>query len=311
MILDMNVLITGANGFLGKTFTRKQLELGNTVFAIVSNKEDMNDITNNNLHVFELLFEDYNTIASKVNNDVDVAYHFAWSGLNGKEAKDLDKQFQSIKATQVLLEELKKLSLNKFVFVSTMNTLELRSVLSKPQQYKTRGVHIHVSAKIMAEIIARNFCEENNIEYNEGIVAMAYGEGNHSKMIANVFIYSLLNNIKPKLVEGNNFYDIVYVDDVANALHSIGTKGTNKKSYYVGHNWNKTFKEIFTEIKDIIDPSIQLTFGDFPDDNKIDFSLIDREELTKDTGWTIKTSFKDSIIKTANWIKVSNIKFVN
>lgn len=305
----MNILVTGANGFIGKAFVKNQLSIGNRVFAIVSNKSEMDDIDNINLISIQLMFDEYEKISKLVNEEIDIAYHFAWSGLYGSEAKNINCQLSSISATLKLLIELKKLNTKKIVFASTMNTIELRNLLTYPTEYKTRGVHVHVSAKIMASIVARNYCEENRIDFNEGIIAMAYGENNHSRMITNVFIYSLLNGIKPKLVEGNNQYDIIYIDDIVSAMNAIGTKGINKKSYYIGHNWNKTFKEIFSEIRDILSPNQELTFGDYPDDNKIDFSIINRSELFNDTGWTASTPFVESIIKTAKWIKKSGIKF--
>lgn len=306
----MKILITGANGFIGKALTKKQLEYGNEVYALVTSANDMIDIHSNKLHILELDFKCYHTISSIINENIDIAFHLAWAGLSGLQAKDVELQLQNVSATFELLKQLKMLGLKKFIFASTMNTIEVRNMLSNPTKYKTRGVYIHVSAKINAEIVARTFCEENHIVYNEAVLAMAYGENNKSKMITNVFIYSILNDIEPKLVQGNNKYDLIYISDITSALQAISLKGIDKKSYYVGHNWQKTFKEIFTEIKDVINPNFKLSFGTLPDDNQIDFSIVDRTELTIDTGWVPNTDFKQSIINTSTWIKESGIKFI-
>ena len=304
----MNILVTGANGFIGKALTKRLLSLGYNVFAIVTSKDDMNDIVCDNLHIFEIFFENYNKISRLIKAPIDIAYHFAWWGLSGKEAKDVDIQLSNVKAVAELLNQLKIIGTKKMVFASTMNILEVRSALVNPLVYSPRGVYVHVAAKINAEIIARTFCYENNIEYNEGVVAMAYGEGNKSKMIPNVFIYSLLNGVTPKLVTGNNPYDIIYIQDIVEAFICIGQKGKNKKSYYVGHNWNKTFKDIFNEIKDIINADSTIIYGAYPEDNAIDYSTINRDELFNDTGWKPSYDFKQSIINTANWIKSGGFK---
>ena len=305
----MKVLITGANGFMGKALTKEFLKNGDEVFAIVTNKEEMNDIKCENLHVHELYFGKYNQIASLINEDVDLAYHFAWAGLCGEAAQDVELQTSNIVATSVFIEELAKLHTKKVVFASTMNTLELRLLIANPVDNKPRGVLIHVASKLNADIVARILCEKYNIEFNDGIIAMAYGENNKSKMIPNVIMYSLINNREVNLVEGNNLYDLLYISDIVSAFVAIGLKGKNKQSYYIGHNDNRTFKDIIIAIRDILNKKQELHFGVYKEENHIDYSLIDRSLLTKDTGWEPKADFADSIRKTANWIKESGLKF--
>lgn len=304
----MNILITGANGFIGSALTELLLKEGNSVFAIVTSKSELDRLQCDKLHVYELYFEEYSIIADLVSADIDIAYHFAWHGLSGEEAKNIDIQLSNVKATSVLIEQLSKLNLKKFVFASTMNTLEVRKSIIDPLNCIPRGVHIHVAAKINAEIVARTFCHMHNISYNEGIIAMAYGEGNRSAMIPNVFICSALNNIPLKLVSGNNEYDLIYINDIVTAFDAIGTKGVNKKSYYVGHNWTRTFREIFEEIKNILNCTQIIEFGSYPDDNSIDFSMINKNELFEDTGWSPSSDFRQSIINTANWLKSIDFK---
>ena len=188
-----------------------------------------------------------------------------------------------------------------------MNVFEVRGALLNHLDYSPRGAYIHVASKINAEIVARTYCHSNGIVYNEGIIAMAYGEGNRSKMIPNVFIYSMMNNVSPKLVNGNNEYDLIYIKDIVTAFVAIDEKGIDKKSYYIGHNWHKTFREIFEEIRNILNPSLKIEFGSYPDDNYIDYSAINRNELFEDTGWMPSFDFKQSILNTANWLR--EIKF--
>ena len=305
----MKILITGANGFIGKHLVKEMLNHGHEVFAIVTNLEDLSDLICDKLHCYELFFDDYKSMSSIIGTSIDLVYHLAWSGLCGAEAKNVDIQVENIKALSALLLEVKKMNVKKFIFSSTMNTIDLKKVLDNPISYSLRGTYIHVSAKLMAEVVARAYCEENNIDYNQGIIAMTYGPGNKSKMISNLFIYNIINNIPPKMIEGKNQYDVIFVNDVASALRLIGENGINKKSYYIGHNWNKTFKEIFTEIRDILNPSLPILFGQYKDESFFDFSKIDRDELKRDTGWEPVYDFKQSIIETANWINKSGLKF--
>ena len=305
----MKVLVTGANGFIGKALTKELLKQGHTVFAVVTNLEDMNDIECDNLKSFELFFGDYNIIATLVTDDIDTCFHFAWAGLCGPSAADVELQLSDVKATYELLNQIIKLNCKKFIMASTMNTLEIRQLISDPLKHNPRKVSVHVASKINAEIIARVICFDNHIQFNEAIIAMAYGPNNMSKMIPNVIISKLLNGEEPKLVPGNNLYDIVYVDDIVSAMIAINEKGIDRQSYYVGHDDNRTFKDIFSEIGKIVNPNVKLRFGEYPEDNSIDYSLIDRKLLTKDTGWTPTANFENSIKETVKWIKDNNLLF--
>lgn len=305
----MNILITGANGFIGKSLTKAFLERGDVVYAIVTSKEEMKDISCSNLFVHELFFEDYKKISELVKEPIDIAYHFAWAGLCGAPAQDVELQVSNIVATSTLIEELAKLHTKKVVFASTMNMLELRSLIANPTKVAPRGVSIHVSSKLNADIIARTLCHKYGIMFNDGLIAMAYGKNNKSKMIPNVIMYSLINNKEINLVEGNNLYDMVYISDIVSAFIAIGEKGKNSQSYYIGHDDKRTFKDIICAIRDILNKDQQLNFGVYKEDNNLDYSLVDRSLLTKDTGWKPEADFKESILRTAKWIKESGMKF--
>ena len=305
----MNILITGANGFIGKSLTKAFLKRGDFVYAIVTNKDEMKDISCSNLFVFELFFENYNRISEIVNKPIDLAYHFAWAGLCGESAQDVKLQVSNIVATSTLIENLAKLNTKKVVFASTMNTLELRSLIANPTKVAPRGVSIHVSSKMNADIIARTLCHKYGIQFNDGLIAMAYGENNKSKMIPNVIMYSLINKKEINLVEGNNLYDMIYISDIVNAFIAIGEKGKASQSYYIGHNDKRTFKDIICSIRDVLNKDQKLNFGVYKEDNNLDYSLIDRSLLTKDTGWKPEADFNESILNTAKWIKESGLKF--
>ncbi len=299
----MNVLVTGANGFIGKELVECLLNRGDNVFALVNNKNDMSYLKCKNLKVIELLFDDYKKIAAIVKSNIDIAYHLAWDGLYGEQAADVSKQLRNVLITEIFLNEAKKLNTKKIVFASSMNILEVIDSLKYPLDYQTRGMYIHAASKLNAEIVARVFCEKNKIAFNNAIIAMVYGENNKSRMITNVFIENLLNGVSPLLVKGDNDYDIIYVKDVASAFVAIGLNGIDKKRYYIGHNWNRTFKDIFTEIGQIVNPNIKLIFGTYDGDNHVCFKGVNKGELTKDTGWAPMHDFEESIKNTTEWIK--------
>ena len=132
---------------------------------------------------------------------------------------------------------------------------------------------------------------------------MVYGENNDSEMLPNVVLRQLLNGVEPRLIKGDNYYDLVYVDDVAAAFEAIGKNGVSGKAYYIGHRELCTFKELLCNVRDIVNPNITLHFGAFQDTSSLDYNRINLDELYQDTGFECKADFRESILKTVEWLK--------
>ena len=297
------VIVTGAGGFIGGALTEKLLQNGVKVYGV--------DISENALEKFSMYenfipviadFSKYDILHEMIKDEVDVFYHLAWQGVFGDAFKDHNLQLNNAKFACDAVMQAVKLGAKKFVFAGTYNEFEVKNIIFSDDA-DPRYTCIYSSSKFAADMICKTIANQNNIKYNAALVSMAYGEGNRSKMLANVLIESFNNGIRPKLIEGNNLYDFVYIDDVVNAYIAIGEKGKNLKSYYVGHRKLKTFRKWVTQIKDIIAPEMQLIFGEYSDSQNINYSEIDLDALYNDTGFECKSDFKESILKTAEWLK--------
>jgi nucleoside-diphosphate-sugar epimerase len=131
--------------------------------------------------------------------------------------------------------------------------------------------------------------------------------GNHATAsVVNVVINQLLKEESPKLIGGESLYDVIYIADIVDAFLAMSEKGVNNKSYYIGHRNLRTFKEIFTDIGNVVNPNVKLLFGAYSDASKMDYSRIDIDALYNDTGFEAKADFKESIVKTAEWLKSIN-----
>ena len=199
-----------------------------------------------------------------------------------------------------------KIGASKFVYANTYNQYEIINFLES-KVFEPRYTCIYSTGKTAASLICRTLAHNLGIDYNAGLIPMPYGENNYSKQLVNVVIKCLNKGEAPKLVEGNNLYDLVYVQDIVDALIAIGERGKNKKEYYVGHRKLKSFKKWMIEIRDEIAPNVELKFGDYKDNQQIDYSKVDLEALYRDTGWQCQYELKDKIKQTAEWVR-KNVK---
>lgn len=298
------VIITGATGFIGQALTKKLLEQGCTVYGVDINLNILEELkTFGNFISVNADFTRYSFLAEMINEkDIDVFYHFAWQGVFGDAFKDYTLQLSNANYACEALMQAKKLGCKKFVLAGTYNEFEIKNFISS-ECFEPRFTCIYSSSKLVAELICKTLAYNYGIEYSAGLICMAYGENNKSNMLANIVISQLNDGIEPKLIEGNNFYDMIYIDDIVEAFIAIGLSGVNLKSYYVGHRELKKFKDLFCQIRDVINPSVNLNFGAYSDTVNMDYSLIDLDALYNDTGFECKADFKESILKTAQWLK--------
>lgn len=301
------VIVTGAGGFIGKALTIKLLSLGIKVYGIDISLDKIIGLKGFGDFVPVVAdFSKYEKLHDMIaERNFDAFYHFAWNGVFGDLFKDYSLQLDNVKYACDAMSEAQNLGCKKMIFAGTMNEYEIKSYIHM-DYFEPRFTCIYGTCKIAAEMILKTLAFNYGMEYCGGLIAMAYGEGNFSKMLPNVIINQLNNNVNPKLIDGDNLYDMVYIDDIVDAFIAIGEKGVNMKSYYIGHRNLKTFRELITDIRNILNPQAQLLFGEYKDTVNMDYSLIDLNALYNDTGFECKSDFKESILKTAEWVKSLN-----
>ncbi|MBP3873224.1 MAG: NAD(P)-dependent oxidoreductase [Lachnospiraceae bacterium] len=298
------VIITGCGGFFGGALTSTLLSRGIKVYGVDISEEKLSRFSSyGNFTPVVAEFEDYEKLPEMIKDtDIDVFYHLAWAGGFTTAIRNYKLQMMNAAYAGDALTAAAKMNAKRFVYANTYNQYEIINFLES-EMFEPRYTCIYSAGKTAASLICRTLAHNMGIEYSAGLIPMPYGENNYSKQLVNVVINSLNHGKAPRLVEGNNLYDLVYVQDIADALIAIGEKGKDKKEYYVGHRRLKTFREWMVEIRDEIAPEVELRFGEYKDNQQIDYSKVDLDALFKDTGWECHYELIDRIRDTAQWVK--------
>lgn len=298
------VMITGVTGFIGGSLARKLLAENVIVYGVDIKTSKFNEFNlySNFIPVFAS-FDDYQQLPARLcDKEIEVFYHFAWAGGFTSEIKNYKLQLSNAAYAGDALVAAKEIGCKKFVYAGTYNQYEIENFMTTPE-FKPRYTCIYSTAKTAAGLICRTLAYNLGIEYCAGLIPMPYGENNYSKQLVNAVVDSLNKGVAPKLIEGNNTYDLIYIDDLVDALVAIGEKGKDQHEYYVGHRKLKTFKELMIDIRDVIAPGVELKFGEYKDKQNIDYSKIDLDALYKDTGFECKANFEETMKITAEWVK--------
>ena len=299
-------IVTGANSFIGAKLCKTLLEKGVRVYGIVRNKVSVANVNSPLFHVIEADFSTYYKLPELIKDEIDVFYHIAWEGTSGPVLGDYTQQIKNIQYACDALCISHKIGCKKFINAGTINELE-QLQLFKAEENKPRLACIYGVSKLSCDFMCKVIATNLGINYNTAIIGSCFGPGDKSRRIHNVFISNMLKGTRPKLVEANNYYDWIYIDDVADMFYEIGKKSVNMKNYYLGHNKLRVLKDILFEVRDILNPGIELVFGELIDTAKVDFSLVDINSVYEDTGYVCKSDFKQSVLRTAEWVKEQNI----
>lgn len=297
------VVITGVGGFFGAHLCRRLLAQGVIVYGVDVVEKAHEQFACPNYHPITASFEVYDRLLEHVNEPVDVFFHFAWAGGLLQEAFwNYELQLSNAKFACDAYMQAVKMGAKRFVNAGTNNQIEIRQFL-RATDYTPRGTTIYATAKIAAELMIRTLSEKYDTEYMGTMIPMPYGDGNRSMQLFNVLTLSLLKGQSPALIEGNNLYDMVYVEDIIGALIAIAEKGIAGRSYYIGHRKLQTFRQWAEAIRDIVNPNVALRFGEYKDPLNMDYSVIDMDLLYKDTGYECNSDFRETILETIEWMK--------
>jgi nucleoside-diphosphate-sugar epimerase len=299
------VIITGATGFIGGALAKKLLSDGVKVYGVGRNAEKLNQLKEYGDFVPVVAdFEQYGALHEMIaETDFDVLYHLAWQGATTASYEDYSVQTGNIKAACEIAYAAAKWKCGKIVFISTNreNLVSCGKTDAEAHKCSIYGI-TKTAAKSYISVISHI----SGLEYNSAIFSNVFGVGDQSLRSTNFFIRQLQKGEDLNLIEGKNLNDWLYIDDAVEGLVSVGGKGINGKEYYIGNRTLRPFREIVTELRDTLNPDSKLNFGAYTDMTFFDYSKYDIYALYNDTGFIAKADFKESIIKTANWLKSIN-----
>ncbi len=190
----------------------------------------------------------------------------------------------------------------RFVFASSIMEYEISSLMSTDA---TPGINtLYSSAKVAADYMARTRAGTLEVDFIRAVISNIYGPGEVSPRLVNISIRKLLNGEHCAFSAGEQMYDFIYIDDAAKTFVAIGERGKANKTYYIGSKELKPLKCFLCELRDQVDPSIEIGLGELPFDGvSLSYNEFDINAVENDTGFSPTVSFSEGIKRTIEWIK--------
>ena len=335
----MNILVTGAAGFIGSNFVHYYVEKYPDDKLVVLDKLTYAGNLGN-LAPFITLEGDSvdervkfikgdicdGELVRKIFSDEDIAgvIHFAAESHVDNSIKNPSIFVETnVLGTQVLLDVAKEFwgegSDNKFVHISTDEvygtlealpeglTLDNMSEKQRHENYFYEGRAYQANSpysasKAGSDMIARAYFETFHMNVNITNCSNNYGPYQHEeKLIPTIIRKALANEKVPVYGNGMNVRDWLYVEDHCKAIDLVFHKAPAGEKYCIGGHNEMHNIDIVKLILKRLGKSEDLI--EFVTDRKgHDFRYaIDPTKISEELGWVPETKFADGIVKTTDW----------
>lgn len=176
----MNILITGANGFVGSYLLDSLFEQGHMVFPIYRSKVDLHA---NAIYVDDYALADWADIL----RDIDVVIHLA--GIANATLNDDQAYFDvNVNYTAAVVRGAISAGVNRFIFLSTIKVNGEGSL--KEQQFlysdNENPLSLYAQSKYQAENVLKELCSEEVMDFVIVRPPLIYGpkvKGNFNQLI--------------------------------------------------------------------------------------------------------------------------------
>jgi len=263
----MNILVTGAEGFIGSHLSEALVKLGHKVKCIVL-YNSFNDygwldhIDKNIRKEIEICFGDIRdqSFVKKSMKKCDVVIHLAaLIGIPYSYISPRSYVETNVMGTLNILQTVKELDISKLIHTSTSEVYGSAKFIPITEKHPLNGQSPYSASKIAADHLANSFY----LSFNTPVVTLrpfnTYGPRQSNRAIIPTIITQILNN---KILELGSLYptrDFTYIRDTISGFVSIAE---NKKSIgqiiNIGSGYEISIEDLVEVIQSLMKSNLKI-----------------------------------------------------
>ena len=299
-----NVVITGADGFVGSYTTEYFLEQGVQVLAL-GRSETPKRLTKHDNLIYKQCdianIEELNVVMA--DKSYDTFIHFAWAGSAGTERVNYNLQMQNALNTVECLKIAKAQGCNRFICAGSIMEYEVEAAVHSQESRPGMG-YIYGMGKHIAHCMCKSVAAEIGIDLIWPMITNAYGPGELSPRFVNTTIRKIINNEPLQFTAATQNYDFVYITDVAKAFYLIAKNGKPFCEYMIGSSNARPLREFILEMQQALAPDAVPIFVNVPfTGTNMSLNVFDSSKTEKDCGFRAEISFAEGTRLTMEWME--------
>ncbi len=301
------VVITGATGVVGMALIGKCIENGIEAVLLVNPGSSRLDRIPVNPHVMLIKcglesLKDA-TAESLGIGPADAFIHLAWSGTFGDSRNNADLQERNAAYAMDAVRLAHRLGCSVFVGAGSQAEYgRVSGVLTADTPCAPENEYGR--AKLKTSESTCRLCSELGMRHVWPRILSIYGPYDGERTMVISLIAALLRGEKPSLTKGEQMWDYLYADDVAEAMLLLAEHGKDGGIYPIGSGTARPLREYIEIIRDEIDPKLPLGFGEIPySDKQVMLLCADISQLCRDTGFSPSVDFCEGARRTIAWVR--------
>ena len=296
------ILVTGGTGFVGARVVRQLVNEGRDLALLLraaSNTRRIDDL----LGRCTVIRGDISQIEAASNAltrySPEAVLHLAWEGVKGTD-RDSPVQLRNVSGSIALFELTQALGCRHFVGLGSQAEYGLlfgRIDESAP----TRPTTSYGAAKLACGLVLERVARASDRPFAWLRLFSCYGPDDDPSWVIPYVIGQLLGGERPALTKAEQTWDYLHVDDVASAVIAAMDAGA-RGFFNLGSGRARPLREIIMMIRDRIDPTLPLGFGELPyRPDQVMHLEADITALSGASAWRPAMSLENGIAQTVAW----------
>ena len=236
----MNILLTGATGFIGSNILKKLVDKNN-LFIIIRDKRKNKYFKNKNVKIIN--FNSYENLSNKLKKiKVSIVIHAATHYVKNHTTKDLQKFTNSnILLGNVILDNLNNMRVKKFINFST--------IWEDFNGIRDNFFNLYAAYKRAFSILINHYERKNKkIKIYRLMISDTFGLNDKRKKIITILNKNYKRNISTKITSKNLSLNLLNVIDIVQAVDLLCKKNIKPGKYLIKNNKNVKLKELIDKL---------------------------------------------------------------
>lgn len=301
----MRVLLTGATGFVGAHTLRRLLELEHTVAIVLRPTSNPWRIQHNLSQVTVLqgdIFQPETLVEGLKRFQPEAVLHLAWQGVANAARNDVSQIYTNIPGSLKLLQLAAEVGCKHWIGLGSQAEYGPTSQVIT-EHTPTNPTTLYGAAKLALGLLCQAVCRQYGMRFAWLRLFSSYGPMDHPHWMIPYLILSLLRGERPQLTQGEQLWDYLFVADAAEAICTVLREEGAKGIFNLGSGEALPLRAIIEYIRDCINPSLPLGFGEIPYRPDQVMHLQANIQRLKALGWEPHTPLQEGLKRTVEWYR--------
>jgi UDP-glucose 4-epimerase len=228
--------------------------------------------------------------------------HCAWSGVANAARFDECQISGNIDAACALVEAGAAAGCSAFIAAGSQG--EYGAGSSMREDCLPEPTTLYGAAKVAALYLTRQLAAQAGMRHAWLRLFSTYGPGDNDGWLIPTLITQMLRGERPKTTLGTQYWDWLFIDDVARGLLAAATTPAASGIFNLGSGEPVQVRTAVEAIRDLAAPGMELVFGEIPfRPDQVMHMQADISRLKAATGWAPQVPFAQGIARTVDWYR--------